>query len=173
LALADAALTHCDEILFVLPRTLPHKNFAGVGFDDRLRLLGSAAAAHPRFAAAASDGGLFLEIARECRDAYGNEVEIALICGKDAAERIVGWKYERDEMLAEMFEEFSLLVARRQGEYIAPQHLAERIRCLDLDPAWDAASATEIRERIAAGLDWAHLVPPGIAPAVQRIYGNK
>ena len=171
-ALAEAALAHCDEILFVLPRALPHKEYRGVGFEDRLRLLNAAVGAHPRFAAAASDGGLFLEIAGECREAYGNAVEIAFLCGRDAAERIVEWKYEREEMLAEMFEQFSLLVARRQGEYVAPRRLASRIRCLDIDALWDAVSATDVRERLASGLNWRELVPEHIAQDVERVYGG-
>lgn len=170
LALGLAALQHCDRVLFVLPRALPHKDYEGVGFEERLRLLERAVAEHPRFAAAATDGGLFLEIARECREAYGRDVEIAFLCGRDAAERIVGWKYERPEMLEEMFEEFSLLVARRQGEYVAPEHLEPRIRCLDIDPAWDAVSATEVRERIASGSEWRQLVPEAIAQEVERLY---
>jgi nicotinate-nucleotide adenylyltransferase len=171
MALAHAALDHCDEILFVLPRSLPHKEYGGVGFHDRLKLLEAAMAAHPRFVAAASGGGLFLEIAAECREAYGREVDVAFLCGRDAAERIVGWRYEREEILAEMFEQFSLLVARRQGEYVPPEHLASRIRCLDIGEGWDAVSATEVRERIAAGLDCHDLVPPDIASEVMRLYG--
>ena len=171
-AVAEAALAYCDEILFVLPRALPHKDYGGVGFHDRLRLLAAAVSPHPQFAAAASSGGLFLEIAAECREAYGNHVEITFLCGRDAAERIVGWKYEREEMLAEMFQQFSLLVARRQGEYVAPQHLASRIRCLELGEGWDTASATEVRQRIAAGLDYRDLVPPSIAVDVMRLYGG-
>lgn len=172
MALAHAALGHCDEILFVLPRALPHKDYGGVGFEARLGLLTCAVEAHPRFSAASSDGGLFLEIAAECRGAYGSGVEIAFLCGRDAAERIVGWKYEREEMLAEMFEQFSLLVARRQGEYVAPEHLASRIRCLDLDFGWDAVSATEVRERIASGSEWRELVPEPIVEDVERVYGG-
>jgi len=172
MALAHAALEHCDEILFVLPHALPHKNYSGVAFEDRLQLLKSAVEVHSRFTAAASEGGLFLEIARECRGAYGSEVEIAFLCGRDAAERIVGWKYEREEMLTEMFEQFSLLVARRQGEYVAPQHLASRIRCLDIDLGWDTVSATEVREKIASGSDWRYLVPEHIAEDVLQLYSE-
>jgi len=58
LALADAALAHCDEVLFVLPRALPHKDYSGVSFSERLKLLGSAVAEHQRYAAAASDGAI-------------------------------------------------------------------------------------------------------------------
>lgn len=170
LALGHAALAHVDAILFVLPRTLPHKNYAGVGFSDRLHLLSSAVESHPRFAAASSHGGLFLDIAAECRAAYGAKIEIAFLCGRDAAERIVGWKYERDEMLAEMFEQFSLLVAQRQGEYQPPPHLSGRIRRLDIE-GWDDVSATEVRERIITGADWRNLVPDEIAEKVSRLYG--
>jgi nicotinate-nucleotide adenylyltransferase len=173
LALAEAALEHCDEILFVLPRALPHKDYHGVGFHERLRLLEKLVAGHPQFAAAAAGGGLFVEIASECREAYGPDIEIAFLCGRDAAERIVGWKYEREEMLAEMFDQVSLLVARRQGEYVAPDHLASRIRYLDIEDGWDTLSATEVRERIAAGLDCRHLVPASIATEILRIYGGK
>jgi nicotinate (nicotinamide) nucleotide adenylyltransferase len=170
LALAGAALEHCDEVLLVLPRALPHKDYGGVGFEDRLSLLAGAISSHPRFAAASSEGGLFLEIAAECRDAYGPDVAISFLCGRDAAERIVGWKYEREEMLGQMFEEFSLLVARRQGEYEPPYHLASRVRCLDIENGWDNVSATEVRERIADGREWRHLVPPVIAGEISRLY---
>ena len=173
LALADAALAHCDEVLFVLPRALPHKHYGGIGFHDRLRLLQHAVAPRPRFAAAVSLGGLFLEIAAECRAFYGETVDIAFLCGRDAAERIVGWKYEREEMLAEMFQQFSLLVARRQGEYVAPAHLAPRIRCLDIEEGWDSVSATEVRERIAAGREWRDLGPHNIQAEVSRLYSAK
>ena len=172
LALASSALPQCDEVLFVLPRTLPHKDYTGVGFADRQRLVRKAVSGHPHFAAAIADGGLYLEIARECRAAYGAATEIALLCGRDAAERIVEWKYQRPEMLAEMFEEFTLLVARRQGEYQAPEHLASRVRCLDIEHAWDAVSATEVRERILAGQPWEHLVPPILIDDVRRMYGR-
>jgi nicotinate-nucleotide adenylyltransferase len=173
LAIAQAALAHCDEVLFVLPKALPHKDYGGVGFDDRLRLLRAAVSGDPRFVAAVSDGGLFLEIAAECRQAYGQHVDIAFLCGRDAAERIVGWNYEREGMLDEMFQQFSLLVARRQGEYIAPEHLAARVRCLDIAEQWDDVSATDVRQRIAAGLDYRDLVPPVIAGEVLRLYGGK
>ncbi len=172
-ALAQAALQTCDEVLLVLPRALPHKEYEGVGFADRLRLLKMAVEGHPRFAAASSEGGLFLEIAEECQEAYGSAVDITFLCGKDAAERIVGWKYEREEMLEEMFRQFSLLVARRQGEYAAPDRLESRIRRLDVDEEWDEVSATEVRIRIASGLEWRKLVPEMIADEVGRLYGAR
>src|SRR5581483_9449122 len=74
LALARAALRHVDEVVFVLPRVFPHKNYRGATFEQRLELLRAATADEPAFAVATSDGGLFHEIARECREAYHSEI---------------------------------------------------------------------------------------------------
>src|SRR5919202_1815572 len=73
LALARAAVLHADEVLFVLPRVFPHKRYEGAGFADRVRML-EAAAAEPRFSIAASESGLFIDIARECHETYGADV---------------------------------------------------------------------------------------------------
>src|SRR6478609_4845807 len=71
LALAHAALRHVDEVVFVLPRVFPHKDYRGASFADRVELLLAATADTPAFSVATADGGLFLEIARECRAVYG------------------------------------------------------------------------------------------------------
>ena len=69
MALARAALASADEVLFVLPRAFPHKPYSGASFEDRVRMLAAAVADEPRFSIASSDGGLFIEIARQCREA--------------------------------------------------------------------------------------------------------
>src|SRR5437773_11649127 len=38
-ALAQAALRLVDEVVFVLPRALPHKTWSGASFDDRVNFL--------------------------------------------------------------------------------------------------------------------------------------
>src|SRR6266436_6594706 len=91
LAMAEAALTVVDEVLFVLPRAFPHKEYTAAGFDQRLELLRAATAGHPRFSLAAADRGLFIDLAREARADYGEGTELFLLCGRDAAERIVSW----------------------------------------------------------------------------------
>src|SRR5215208_4781186 len=73
LALAHAALSCVDEVVFVLPRVFPHKDYSGASFDDRIAML-DAALDDPAFSVAAADGGLFIEIARECRAEYGDGV---------------------------------------------------------------------------------------------------
>src|ERR1035437_7662060 len=62
LALAEAALAVVDEVVFVLPRQFPHKTYSDAAFDQRVELLDMALAGEPRFSAAASEGGLFVEI---------------------------------------------------------------------------------------------------------------
>src|SRR3954451_17914991 len=81
LAIARAALRHVDEVVFVLPRVFPHKNYSGASFVERLEMLRAAVAGEGAFSIAAADGGLFAEIARECRAAYGDEVRLSFLCG--------------------------------------------------------------------------------------------
>jgi nicotinate (nicotinamide) nucleotide adenylyltransferase len=170
LALARAALGLVDEVVFVLPRAFPHKRYEGVGLAERLRLVETATAGEPRFSVAVSDGGLFLEIARECRAAYGPAVELWFVCGRDAAERILNWDYGRPGVVQEMLEEFGLLVADRHGRYTPPPELAGRIRHLPLPDDHSDVSATEVRNRIRAGRPWEHLVPEPIVELVRRFY---
>ena len=170
LALAEAALREADEVLFVLPRVFPHKAYEGASFEDRLRLLEAAVAASARFSLAVSEGGLFLDIAREARRHYGANVELSFLCGRDAAERIVNWNYSEPDAVRRMFEEFALLVARRAGEYEPPAQLRPHIRTLTMESGWDEVSATAVRRRIAAGEAWRDLVPEPIVPLVERIY---
>src|ERR1019366_2021176 len=112
LALAEAALTIVDEVVFVLPRHFPHKTYSGAGFQQRAELLEMALAGEPRFSAAASHGGLFVEIAWECREAYGGDVRLSFLCGRDAAERIANWDYGHAGAFREMLKQFDLLVDR-------------------------------------------------------------
>lgn len=165
LALARSALAHVDEVVFVLPRLLPHKVYSGASFDQRVQMLDSATAGVAQWSIAAADTGLFLEIAEECRAAYGIDTRLSFICGRDAAERIAAWDYGRPGVFEEMLDAFDLLVAPREGAW---QHPA--VRELSLDSDYDAVSATEVRQRIARGEPWEHLVPKSIHAMARRIY---
>lgn len=171
LALARAALAEVDEVLFVLPRVFPHKRYEGARFEDRVRMLEAATAGEPRFSAGSSDHGLFIDIARECLEAYGRGTALAFLCGRDAAERIVNWDYGRPDAFREMLDVFELRVAARQGGYQAPAALSGRIRALKMDCPLDDISATSVRERMARGEPWEYLVPPGVAPLARQAYG--
>ena len=165
LALAQAAAGCVDEVLFVLPRMFPHKQYTGATFDERLELLGLALASFPHFSIAASDSGLFVDTANECRAAYGPEVRLTFLCGRDAAERIAGWDYGAPGAFGEMLRQFDLAVAARRGEYQPPPQLAASFRILELSGEFAHVSATEVRRRIASREPWEHLVP---APARRR-----
>ena len=92
LALAKAALDSVDEVLFVLPREFPHKRYSGASFEERVEMLCASLADAPAFSLAATAGGLFAEIAVECRQAYGEGVHLSFLCGRDAAERVAGFR---------------------------------------------------------------------------------
>jgi nicotinate-nucleotide adenylyltransferase len=169
LALARAGLEFVDEVLFVLPRVFPHKEYEGAGFEDRIELLRYALAGEPRFSIAATDRGLFLDIARECRPHF-HDAALRFLCGRDAAERIMTWDYGRSDAVPEMLREFELLVASRGGDYRPPAEFADRIHVLPLGPDHNAISATQVRQRIALGEPWESLVPDAIVPHVRRIY---
>jgi nicotinate (nicotinamide) nucleotide adenylyltransferase len=167
LALARSALAYVHEVLFVLPRVLPHKSYTGASFEQRVEMLDRATAGEPRWSIAASDLGLFVQIAEECRTVYGMDTRLSFICGRDAAERIANWDYGRPGVFEEMLGSFDLLVAPRQGVW---QHAA--VRELSLPADCDAVSATEVRERIARGEPWEHLVPESIHAMARWIYGT-
>lgn len=167
LELARAALGEVDEVLFVLPRAFPHKQYEPPGLGERVRMLELATAAEPRFSIGISEGGLFIDIARECRGLYGAEIEPWFLCGRDAAERIAGWDYGRQGAFEDMLSEFGLLVAPRQGEYVSA---SERIRPLAIPGGLDELSSTEVRRRIARNEAWEDLVPEEIRELVRSLY---
>ena len=77
-ALAAAARAQFDlaQVVFLLPESLPHKSYEGAPFEDRIAMLIAVAAKETAYAAASSEKGLFVEIARQVRERYGERVEI-------------------------------------------------------------------------------------------------
>lgn len=173
LGLANAALGMVDELLFVLPREFPHKSYESVSFDQRMEMLLAATSGEPRYSVASSHGGLFVEIAGECRAAYGEETALMFVCGRDAAERILNWDYGQPDAFERMLEEFELLVAPRAGDFQPPDEMQGRIRSLPVDAGLSAISATEVRERVRCDQPWEHMVPPQIVSMVGKIYGAR
>ena len=173
LALAEAALTVVDEVLFVLPRQFPHKAYSGASFEQRVELLDAALHGNPRFSVAACNGGLFAEIAAECREAYGADVRLSFLCGRDAAERIADWDYGRPGAFLEMLKQFDLLVAARSGDYCPPQSLLSSFTRLELNGDFDHVSASDVRARIGKSESWEHLVPAATRRLVSEVYMHK
>ena len=167
LAMADAALARVDEVLFALPRAFPHKEYTGSQFETRLEWLRAALAGYPRFSLAVTEGGLFIEIAQEARTEYGVDTELFFVCGRDAAERIVGWDYGEGDGIHKQLERFALLVAARGGAYESPPRIRNRVHALTLPSGLDEVSSSEVRRRIRADEDWRDLVPPSIVHLVE------
>jgi nicotinate-nucleotide adenylyltransferase len=165
LALAEAAQQIVDEVVFVLPRTYPHKHLHGAAIEDRIEML--KLAGQDRIER--TEGGLFIDIARELRQP---DTEVSFICGRDAAKRVIEWDYGEAGAIEKMLAEFSILVAEREGIYEAPAHLRHRVHRLDLDQYFSGISSTEVRRRIAAGEPWEHLVPPSITAHVRKLYAG-
>jgi nicotinate-nucleotide adenylyltransferase len=170
LALAQAALAIVDEVVFVLPHAFPHKVYAGATFRQRLEMLQNALRPNSAFSIAASESGLFVDIAAECRAAYPRTTRFTFLCGRDAAERIAHWDYGEPEAFDAMLRQFDLLVAARAGDYDVPAKWSGAIERLDLPGLFDHVSATEVRQRIALDEPWEDLVPPEIRDQVRRIY---
>jgi nicotinate-nucleotide adenylyltransferase len=169
LALAEAALTVAGEVVFVLPRIFPHKEYSGASFSQRVELLCLALDTRAGISIAASEGGLFVEIAEECRREYG-DIQLSFLCGRDAAERIATWDYGDPDAFEGMLRQFDFLVAARSGEFLPPERQRASFTAVALESSLDHVSASEIRARIARGDAWEHLVPPSVQKRVREIY---
>jgi nicotinate-nucleotide adenylyltransferase len=169
LALADAALARVDHVLLVMPSQFPHKGWEGASREHRVEML--RAVSGERITAAISEGGLFLDMAREARVLFP-EAEVHVVCGRDAAERLIGWHAGEPEFFDAMCREFRLLVAGRRGVWEPDSRVAEVVEMLDAGPGWDEVSSTAVRESLAAGTgEWRALVPEVLHGVVERVYG--
>lgn len=168
--IARAARSRVDEVIWVMPRALPHKNFDGADFAARCRMLEILAKQDEGFSAAVSEGGLYAEIADQAREFFGREAEIVLLCGRDAAERMATWDYGAQGVFDEILRRYRLLVAARRGQYEPDARHCERIDRLPMDANWNEVSSSEVRRRIANGEDWRGLVPPALAAMVRDLY---
>ena len=63
-------------------------------------------------------------------------------------------------------------MAPRRGGYEPAGELGSRIRTLCVEPGLDEVSASVVRERIASGEPWEHLVPEVVVPLAREIYGS-
>jgi nicotinate-nucleotide adenylyltransferase len=175
LAVARAARDQyeLDQVIFLLPRNFPHKEYEGTTLEQRVMLLQAAAADDAKLAIASSQGGLFIEIAREFRAECGDGVEIHLLCGRDAAERIVHWDYGDGPPFARQLKEFQMLVASREGEYTVPAEYAARIHPIRMPPDYDEISSSAVRKAIGEGADWERLVPESVVRLIRekKLYG--
>jgi nicotinate-nucleotide adenylyltransferase len=169
LALAQAALEVVDAVLWTLPRQFPHKSYEGTSLEQRMEMLRLVTLNEPRFLLGVSEGGLLIEIARECQPLFP-DARLSFLCGRDAAERFVSWNYMEGQSWLEMLNEFELLVAPREGQYKVPPEMRHAIYPLAVDHEWDDVSSTEVRRRIHSGEPWEYLVPAEAVEMVRKLY---
>lgn len=170
LALAKAAAKFARRVVLTLPASFPHKTYSGVPRALRLEILARLCAEHSFLSVAETKGGLFLEMARELRTLLPNASRIFIVCGRDAAERIITWPYPADDSIERQLDAYELLVAARGGEFVPPPALASRIHALPFEPS--TISATAARDAIRQGLPWRHMVPPPIHRLVEAAYSG-
>jgi nicotinate (nicotinamide) nucleotide adenylyltransferase len=167
--LVSAAGFHVDEVVCVLPRVFPHKEYFGASMEQRLEML-QVAGQCLEFSIAISGKGLFIDIAREVRLHYGKLKELFFLCGADAAERILTWDYGHPNFAREMLQEFELLVAPRGKTFVPQAAFKEQVHPLHIRDDYHGVSSTEVRERVRANQSWEHLVPEPIVEKVRSIY---
>ncbi len=133
-------------------------------------MLETIARAEPRFTVVVSEGGLYAEIAAEGADFFGPGIEVVLLCGRDAAERIADWDYGRPGAFEDMLRRHRLLVAARAGEYNTPPQHTAGIVSIPLVLGTEGVSSSEVRRLIREGKRWEHLVPAVIVDQVRGLY---
>lgn len=163
-AMALGALDHVEEVILTLPLAMPHKLLPDSEVRKRLAWLHALAASDPRLSVAVTRQGLLSGIARDARDTTGAS-RVAVLCGRDAAERALSWDYGGGPGFVQQMEEFDLLVAPRNGPFDAPESLRSRVTHIELDEALQRLSSTEARIRIECGLGVETIVPPAILPS--------
>ena len=163
-----------DEIIFVLPKSLPNKPLVGASVEQRLEMMRLGTSGIPYISLGACSHGLFLDICTALQQIYPMASDFYFITGRDAAERILNWPYDDPAAaLAKMFTGFQLLVFQRQGKFQLPenplvQKYLNRIHPLEMKENLDKVSSTEVRRRVREGRSIAKLVPPEVAFFIQK-----
>jgi nicotinate-nucleotide adenylyltransferase len=169
-ALADAAqqFAGLDQVVFALPSDLPHKSFEGASHGQRIEMLQAAVEGQPGRGVVLTDGGLFVEIARELKDLHRRDAEIFLICGKDAARRIAAWDYGDGPAFDDQLEEFTMLVGDREGRYLPAARWGDRVRAVALPEDLEFVSSAELRRRRCRDEDWQALTVRAISKLIEQ-----
>ena len=167
-ALAQSALgaLHLDQVRWVPAGNPWQKTRAMTPAEDRLALVQAAIEGEPHFVldrieVDRSGPSYTLDTLRELQAAHAG-VQWVLLIGQDQYSGLHTWK-DWQALLGLV----ELAVANRPGDLRQPHPDVQRFphRMVPL-PMLDISS-TDIRTRVAAGLDISHLVPPGVARYIE------
>jgi len=194
LAIACAARDACDADIRLLPAAdPPHRPPPGAQARDRAAMVALAIQGISRLTLdlrelERSGPSWTIDTLHALRAALGAQVPIAWLVGADSFLGLTSWKRWR-----ELLELSHFIVAERPGSPLEsglPPDLNEAVagrwvenaadlrtsaagRILRLHQPLQSHSATDLRQRIAAGASWRALVPPAVADyiAEHRLYG--
>jgi nicotinate (nicotinamide) nucleotide adenylyltransferase len=180
LAMADTVVQTfiLHEVLFLLPQVPPHKSIFGASLEQRLAMMQLAVADRPYASVGLSTHGLFIDIYQGLLEAYPHRPEVFFLTGRDAAERILTWKYEDAAVaLRQMFTSFQLIVCDRDGSFRLPDNpllapYRHRIHRCPLPAHYNHVSSTTVRQRCQQHLPIDDLVPASVARYIEehRLY---
>ena len=192
LAVADAAVSLFDSDVALLPSAdPPHRAPPGASDEQRAAMLDLAVQGHPRLYVDRRElhrpgPSYSIDTLIEVRAEIGLDAPLAWLLGADAFRGLHQW-----HRWHELFSLAHIVVAARPGHVLdaldselqattatrwvddpavlreTPSGCALR---LDLQPRFEAAS--NLRQRIAAGMPWDNAVPPAVAAHIraQRLY---
>jgi len=193
LAVADAASTLLAADVDLLPSAdPPHRALPGASAAQRAAMLDVAILGHPRLHVdrreLRRDGPSYsVDTLEEVRSEIGPDAPLAWLLGADAFRDLATW-----HRWHELFDLAHLVVAVRPGHPMDPLVPALQLEVaarwtddpvlleatangllLLLDLPLRPETASNVRERIAAGLRWEDEVPPAVAAYIhaQRLYG--
>lgn len=178
LAIADAAVhsVGLHEVLFCLPQVPPHKSLFGASLEQRLAMMQLALADRPYAAVGLSSHGLFLDMYQALRQVYPPQTDVFFLTGRDAAERILTWRYDDAEAaLRQMFTAFQLIVCDRDGAWQLPDDpllspYRDRMHRCALAVPIDHISSTAVRQHLQQARPIDALVPAAVAAYIHQ-YG--
>ena len=171
-AVVDAFQLH--EVLFCLPQVPPHKSIFGATLDQRLDMMQAAVADRPYATVGLCSHGLFIDIYRALQAVYPPDLDVYMITGRDAAERILTWRYDDTEAaLRQMFTSFELIVFDRDGVFEMPSDplltpYDDRIHHCSLRINLDHVSSTDVRTHLQQQASIEPFVPDSVADYIQR-----
>lgn len=193
LAVADAASALLAADVELLPSAdPPHRVLPGASATQRAAMLDAAILGHPRLHVdrrelRRSGPSYSVDTLAEVRSEIGPDAPLAWLLGADAFRDLTTW-----HRWHELFDLAHLVVAVRPGHPLDPLVPALQLEVaarwtddpvlleatangllLPLDLPLRFETASNVRERIAAGLPWEDEVPPAVAAYIhaQRLYG--